>query len=174
MRLLLLSLSLLSCAAPKPVVTPPPPAPEAPKGNPLQKNVQAEDYIAPPLPVAQVVLEGRDGLTRVEAEVANTSASISRGLMWRRTLDEGKGMLFVYGGPSTMKFWMKNTLISLDMIFITQELRVLGVVERAVPNSLESLGFAEPSMYVLEVPGGYAQKIGLKAGSKVELLGLPK
>jgi uncharacterized membrane protein (UPF0127 family) len=68
---------------------------------------------------------------------------------------------------------MRNTLIPLDMIFINKAQKVVGIVENAVPHSLESRGVSKPCTYVLEVPGGWSQKIGLRPGSSVRLENLP-
>lgn len=134
----------------------------------------SEAYVPAPLPRATVYLEGKDGVVPVEVEVAATPESRTRGLMWRRDLDEGRGMLFIFPSEEPLSFWMRNTLIPLDMIFFDKELVVVGVVENAEPGSFESRGPGLPSQYVLEVPGGWSRKIGLKAGPKARLEGAEK
>lgn len=77
-------------------------------------------------------------------------------------------MLFIFPEVKERKFWMKNTVLSLDIIFIDEEKKVLGVVEKAVPFSTESVGVEEPSKYVIEVNAGVAQELGIKPGIKIE------
>ncbi|MHB8872144.1 MAG: DUF192 domain-containing protein [Myxococcaceae bacterium] len=133
----------------------------------------AEDYPAPVLPTAKVVLlDAFGGKHLVEVEVAATPPTRQRGLMWRKELAEGRGMLFIFPGEEEISFWMKNTLIPLDMIFIATDRTVVGVVQRAEPRTLSSRQVEGQSQYVLEVPGGWCEKIGLKVGSKVELQGV--
>ncbi len=133
----------------------------------------AESYLAAPLPLAQVRLhDAFGGIHPVDVEVASTPITRQRGLMWRTQLAEGKGMLFVFPEVEEQSFWMKNTLLSLDMIFIDADLKIAGIVARTEPRSLESRGVGKPSLYVLEVPGGWSEKISLRAGGAVELLGV--
>ncbi|MBI3185251.1 MAG: DUF192 domain-containing protein [Myxococcales bacterium] len=135
-------------------------------------EVTAEDFPAPKLPTARVLLRDVYGGARaIEVEVAATPASRTRGLMWRKSLPEGKGMLFVFPKEEDQGFWMKNTLIPLDMIFIGRDRRIVGIVRNAEPRSLKSRGVGKPSTYVLEVPGGFADKAGIAVGSAVELEG---
>lgn len=134
----------------------------------------AEDYRGPSLPLARVTLKDAFGAPRkVEVEVAATTASRTRGMMWRRSLAPGKGMLFIFPRPQVLSFWMKNCFIPLDMIFITEDLHVLGIVEEAQPGTTTSRHVGpRPSRYVLEVPGGWARKVGLLPGSPVVLEGV--
>ena len=134
------------------------------------RDVTAEEYQAPPLVKGHVLLDSAfGGQAAVEVEVADTPDTTERGLMWRRELPAGKGMLFIFEGEQVHSFWMKNTLIPLDMIFIGAILRVVGVVDNAEPRTLTSRSVGRPSRYVLEVPGGWAAKAGVRAGTKVTL-----
>jgi uncharacterized membrane protein (UPF0127 family) len=144
-----------------------PAAKAAPSDDPA-----AEDYPAPSLPSAKVVLvDAYGGKHLVDVEVAATPKTRQRGLMWRRELAVGKGMLFLFPEEEQLSFWMRNTLIPLDMIFIGKDKGVVGIVERAEPKTLSSRRVEGQSLYVLEVPAGFCEKIGLKAGSKVEFQG---
>ena len=149
----------------------PPPAPVAPP--PVQKKVvtdiTAQDYAAPALPHRRVTLsDARGGKHVVDAEIANTRDQRTRGLMWRTVLPEGTGMLFIFEQPDELSFWMKNTQIPLDMLFIGEDLTVLGIVENAQPRTLSPRTIGPVlSQYVLEVPGGWCAKVGLKAGAKI-------
>lgn len=136
-------------------------------------DIYAEGYEMPPLPRAWVRLQDAyGGVRRVEVEVAATPESRARGLMWRKELPAGKGMLFIFPEDAVQGFWMRNTLIPLDMLFIDSKGRVVGIVENAEPRSLKSRGVGAPSKYVLEVPGGWTQKAGVLTGSTVEFEGL--
>ncbi|MFP2930320.1 DUF192 domain-containing protein [Pyxidicoccus sp. 3LG] len=136
-------------------------------------DVTAKDYAMPPLPRGYVRLKDAfGGVHRVEVEVAATQESRTRGLMWRTELAAGKGMLFLFPYQEVQGFWMRNTLIPLDILFISSDLRIVGIVSRAEPKTLESRSVGLPSQYVLEVPGGWTEKVGVKKGSTVEFEGV--
>lgn len=140
---------------------------------PKVTDITAQDYVMPALPHARVTLKDAfGGKHAVDAEVAATRDSRTRGLMWRTSLTDGQGMLFIFHGEQRLSFWMKNTLIPLDMIFLAKDLSIVGIVENAEPRTLSARGpGSTPSQYVLEVPGGWSAKVGLRAGLKVELEG---
>ena len=126
----------------------------------------------PPLPRAKVTLtDAFNAIHVVEVEVAATANARTRGMMWRTQLEPGKGMLFIFADEQPLSFWMRNTLIPLDMIFIGSDLKVTGIVSNAEPKTQTSRGVRAPSLYVLEVPGGWAEKNGIKTGSAVKLDG---
>jgi uncharacterized membrane protein (UPF0127 family) len=102
-------------------------------------------------------------------EIANTPETRSRGLMFRRELAEGRGMLFDFAGrESEVTMWMKNTYISLDMIFIRADGRVRHIAESTTPLSEATISSNGPVKGVLEVIAGTARRLGLGAGDKVE------
>jgi uncharacterized membrane protein (UPF0127 family) len=137
------------------------------------KDKLGKDYRAPPLPRGHVVLhDPYGGAHRVQVEIAADDDSRERGLMWRQRLAAGSGMLFAFPTSAEHSFWMKNTLIPLDMIFITRDRRVVGVVANAQPGDLHPMGPEAESEYVLEVPGGWAAAQGIAPGSRVEIEGL--
>ena len=159
-------LLLLACQAPEAQGKPP-------VERPASTDVTSKDYVMPPLPRAWVRLkDAYGGVHRVEVEVAATPDSRRRGMMWRTEFAAGKGMLFLFPEQEVQSFWMANTLISLDMIFITSDMKVAGIVERAVPESRVSRSVGVPSQYVLEVPGGWSQSVGITKGSPVEFEGV--
>ncbi len=126
----------------------------------------------PPMPMARVTLtDAFKGTHVVEVEVAATPTTRTRGMMWRTSLEAGKGMLFIFANEQPLSFWMRNTLIPLDMIFIGKDLKVTGVVSNAEPKTMTSRGVGVPSLYVLEVAGGWAEKTGIKVGNPVKLEG---
>lgn len=172
------TLLLLGCEslgrAPK--VAAPAPAsasvPAKPAASRAVSDVTAEDFEMPPLPRARVTLVDAYGYSHaVDAEVAATRDARTRGLMWRSALPEGTGMLFIFPEEDWLNFWMKNTLIPLDMIFMSKDRVIVGIVERTEPKTLTARGPKAKALYVLEVPGGWAAKVGLVPGSKVAIEG---
>ncbi len=120
----------------------------------------------------RVTIESPSGRSAtVEVELARTPEEHERGLMFRERLAPGSGMLFVFPETAEHPFWMKNTLIPLDLVFIDEGGSVVGVVERAEPLSLEPRS-AGASRYVLEVAGGFCAQHGVRAGDRVRLEGL--
>ena len=93
--------------------------------------------------------------------------------MYRQHLAPDAGMVFLFAEDEVQSFWMKNTLIPLDMIFIAADLTVAGVVENAEPLTTEGRGIDAPSRYVLEVNGGWARAHGVTAGTRVRFEHLP-
>jgi uncharacterized membrane protein (UPF0127 family) len=123
-------------------------------------------------PSARVLIAPRKGGSFIVAvEVARTEAERARGLMFRTSLAAGAGMLFVFDETGDHPFWMKNTLVPLDMIFIDDVGRITGVAARAVPGSLEPRS-GGPSRYVLEVNAGWAEANGIAAGDQVRFEGV--
>lgn len=124
---------------------------------------------APQHPVTKLQLTGDDGHTiPVEAEVVSKEEDRRQGLMFRDNVPEGTGMLFVFPKEEEHAFWMKNTLVPLDMLFIKADKTVAGIVHNTTPYSEESVTVGVPSLYVLEVPGGFCLKNGVSRGSRVE------
>src|SRR5438094_2362313 len=121
-------------------------------------------------PVA--VIRGPGAAVEVSLEVAATPAERERGLMYRTSLAEGRGMLFVFDENRNHSFWMKNTLIPLDMLFIARDGAVVGIHANATPQPTATIAAGMPSRYVLEVPGGWAARHGISAGAQVEFRGV--
>lgn len=122
--------------------------------------------------VPQVVLHGHGEPSRVTVELARTRQEVMRGMMYRKQLAPTDGMLFLFPDTDVHKFWMKNTLIPLDMIFIDEQLKVVGVEANAEPLTLQPRGPDTPVRYVLEVVGGWAELHGVAAGTRVEFSGV--
>ena len=118
------------------------------------------------VPLAITTASGRTH--RFIVEVARTPEEQARGLMERQSLAPDRGMLFPYQSPQPVSFWMKNTLIPLDMIFIAPGGRILRIEANTVPLSLEPVGSGEPVEAVLELAGGRSAELGIAAGDKVE------
>jgi hypothetical protein len=120
-----------------------------------------------------VVVRAADGRAHpVRVEVVRTPAERARGLMFRKHLAQDAGMLFLFDEEDEHPFWMKNTLIPLDLIFIGADLRIAGIVERAEPLTEKSRTVGKPSRYVLEVNGGFCADRGIAPGDRVELIGV--
>jgi uncharacterized membrane protein (UPF0127 family) len=105
---------------------------------------------------------------RFSVEVARTIEEQSQGLMNRSSLAPDRGMIFLYDPPQPASFWMKNTLIPLDMIFIRQDGRIARIAANTVPFSLDHVSAGEPVAAVLEIAGGRSAELGIKAGDHVE------
>jgi uncharacterized membrane protein (UPF0127 family) len=113
-----------------------------------------------------VLVDAAAGTAAVRVEVARTPAQRERGLMDRPSLDRDAGMIFVFDETARHGFWMKNTLIPLDMLFIGEDGRVAAIVPRR-PLTLESTDGGVESRYVLEVNGGWSAAHGVKVGDAV-------
>lgn len=122
---------------------------------------------------AEVVLEpvANDPVT-VQVEVADSVALQRRGLMFRRSMPANTGMLFMFEEPDIQSFWMRNTYLRLDMIFIDSDRTVVGVIANATPLTDDERSIDVESQYVLEVHGGFAADHGIVPGTPVRFVGL--
>lgn len=111
--------------------------------------------------------------TSLKLELCLTERQRRVGMMCRTAIDEDEGMLFVFPGSRPRSFWMKNTLIALDMIFLDADGRIVGIIENAEPLTLSSRRNREPAQYVLEIGGGRAKALGLEVGQFARVSGLP-
>src|SRR5581483_11951798 len=157
-------------------------SPDAPAQNPTDQN-QPSEQNAPAAADAPVQtqlpdqpqsglrevplsIKSKTGIHQFSVDVAATPEQQERGLMFVKSLAPDRGMIFPYDPPQQIAFWMKNTLIPLDIIFI----RADGTIARIVhgePLSLEPLPSGEPVGLVLEIGGGRAAQLGIKEGDKV-------
>ncbi len=122
--------------------------------------------------LAILTAKGRQDFT---VELALTDRQMMQGLMYRKTLAPNAGMLFDYHHTEIMTFWMKNTYIPLDMLFIGADGKILRIAERAVPMSEELISSGVPARAVLELNGGTAERLGIKPGDQIlsPELGIP-
>ena len=125
--------------------------------------------VSPPglRPVTLYSAQGGKSIT-VYAEVADTDLTRQRGLMGRTELAPDRGMLFLFQYESYQTFWMKDTPLSLDMIFITAKKTVAGCVERTEPFSTQRYTVPTPVQYVLEMPAGFCNQHAIGKGTRVE------
>jgi uncharacterized membrane protein (UPF0127 family) len=126
----------------------------------------------PAVPTARVILEGSSGPSTVEVEVVSSPGLVQKGLMYRKFLGADAGMLFLMPDVDDHYFWMKNTLISLDIAFISEDFTVVGILENMQPHDTNSKGVGAPSRYVLEVNGGWAKAHGVATGTRVRFEGV--
>lgn len=123
----------------------------------------------------QVDLKGAWGSARFSVEVADDHEERARGLMFRESLPRSAGMLFIYEQPAPLAFWMRNTLIPLDMIFLDETGVVRKIHENAIPlDETPISGGDAPMLAVLEINGGLARKLGITEGSALRHPGLPQ
>ena len=142
----------------------------APSSAARQRDPADENYQMPQLPRARVVLHDvYGGAHAFDAEVAESEEARTRGMMWRTQLARDKAMLFIFPDEQVRSFWMRNTLIPLDMIFISADKKIVGIVAEAAPKTLTSRSVPVPAKYVLEVAGGWSERAGVRAGSQVEI-----
>jgi uncharacterized membrane protein (UPF0127 family) len=108
-----------------------------------------------------------NGVHSFAVELAANDAERSKGLMFRKELPEGQGMLFDFGRDQDIAMWMKNTYVSLDMIFINADGRIRRIAENTEPLSTATIPSGGPVRGVLEVVAGTARKFGIKPGDRV-------
>ncbi|WP_256808116.1 DUF192 domain-containing protein [Bradyrhizobium sp. Bra64] len=109
----------------------------------------------------------RNGVQVFSVEMATTEEEKQTGLMYRKELADGKGMLFDFNPEQEVSMWMKNTYVSLDMIFIRADGRILRIAESTEPLSTKIISSRGPARAVLEVVAGTAQKYGIRVGDRV-------
>lgn len=114
-----------------------------------------------------VELRGPFGQVRFSVELADTPEARARGLMFRERLPSGAGMLFVFDRPGRAVFWMRNTLIPLDMIFADAAGRVTKVHAEAIPGDETPIDGGEGVLLVLEINGGLAARLGIGPGAEM-------
>ncbi len=121
----------------------------------------------------KVIISTREGREAVfQVEVADTPTKRELGLQYRKELAADRGMIFLFPAPSVQSFWMKNTPLPLDMIFIGSDRKIVGIVEQTVPFSLDSRSVPAASQFVLEINGGLSKRRGIGAGDAVLFEGI--
>lgn len=116
------------------------------------------------LEVIDVIINGNV----IKAELARTETEKARGLMFREELDSDAGMLFVYQTEDERGFWMKDTYVSLDIIFINKERQVVSISSNTKPNQTDEIYYSDgKAMYVLELNAGKAEELEIKTGNAI-------
>jgi hypothetical protein len=126
-------------------------------------------FAAPVWPAGKQTLEiaSKSGVHVFSVEIADNDAERAKGLMYRKELPEGQGMLFDFHREQEVSFWMQNTYIPLDMVFIRADGRILRIAENTEPLSTKLIPSGGPVRAVLEVIGGTTQKLGIAPGDRV-------
>jgi uncharacterized membrane protein (UPF0127 family) len=119
------------------------------------------------LPVATISVDTRGVQHKFKVEIAGDKASQEKGLMFRKKLAADAGMLFDFHQTVLTTFWMKNTILPLDIIFIRSDGTISSIAENAVPYSLAPIPSSEPVQAVLEINAGRAQALGIGPGDAV-------
>ena len=119
------------------------------------------------LPVTSIVIDSAHGPVKFQAEVAADPASQEKGLMFRKSLAPDAGMLFDFHTPDFQTFWMKNTVIPLDMIFIRADGTISSIAPNTTPQSETPIPSYEPVRAVLEINGGRSAQLGIEPGERV-------
>jgi uncharacterized membrane protein (UPF0127 family) len=133
----------------------PAPAPQLPRTAPSGL------YLVP------LEIRSATGTHRFTVEVARTPDEQAQGLMFRETLAADEGMIFPFPRPRVASFWMRNTLIPLDMIFVRADGTIARVAANTVPHSEDGVSSGEPVAAVLEIRGGRAAELGITEGDRV-------
>jgi uncharacterized membrane protein (UPF0127 family) len=131
-----------------------------------------DDLREPPkLRTAKLAFPDAGGV-EVTVEVADTEKTRARGLMFRKSMPDDRGMIFLFNTRENHTFWMHNTCISLDMLFIDEDGTIVGIEENVPTMDDSTFEVGCLSKYVLEVNAGWSRKNGVKAGQKIDLRGL--
>lgn len=128
-----------------------------------------EPESAPALPTIPLTITAANGPAKVQAELAKAPKETERGLMYRTKMGEDQGMLFALGERREHPFWMHNTCISLDMMWIDDDGMIVGLLENVPTLNDEERTIGCPSSWVLEVNAGWARRHGVRAGQKLTL-----
>jgi hypothetical protein len=120
------------------------------------------------LPMAPLAVVTAKGTFHFQVEVAATDATRERGLMFRKSLGPDQGMLFDFKSPQEVAFWMKNTFIPLDMLFVAADGHIVSIARQAPPLSEAPIPSGGKVLGVIELRGGRADEIGAEPGDRVE------
>jgi len=121
------------------------------------------------MPTREVVVDTGEARHAFKAWVASTPWQKARGFMHVHSIEPDRGMLFLLGQPQYASFWMRDTYISLDLLFIDEEGRVVNIIERAEPLTTTPLLSTAPVTHVLEILAGTSERLGIRAGQRVEI-----
>jgi uncharacterized membrane protein (UPF0127 family) len=105
--------------------------------------------------------------SKIDIQIADTDFDRQLGLMFRKSMKENQGMLFIFPEESVQSFWMRNTYISLDMIFVNSDKKIVTIHKNTKTLSDQSYRSTRPAKYVIEVDAGYTEKHNIKVGDKV-------
>ncbi|MEO6695631.1 MAG: DUF192 domain-containing protein [Ignavibacteria bacterium] len=100
----------------------------------------------------------------IDIEIAENDGERMQGLMYRKGMDDSKGMLFIFDKEEPQAFWMKNTIMSLDIIYVNSKKEIVKIFKNTVPFSEKSLPSEKPAIFVVEVGAGFTDRYGIKDG----------
>lgn len=143
-------------------------SPRAADGAPSRAGEAPAVHPVSGLPVIPLTVRHQGKAHAFRVEVARTSAEQARGLMFRTEMGADEGMIFPMNPPRMAAFWMRNTVIPLDIIFVGADGRILNIAENATPYSEAPLPSIGPAKGVLELNGGRAAQLGIAPGDRVE------
>jgi uncharacterized protein len=123
--------------------------------------------LAAELPRDVVLVEAGASQYRFEVEIADDPVERAEGLMYRRSLADNAGMLFLYPKPQPVEFWMKNTPLSLDIVFVREDGTIAHIAESTTPMSEQLIPSGEPVRAVLEVKAGTMRQLGVTVGDRL-------
>ncbi|WP_445384375.1 DUF192 domain-containing protein [Robiginitalea sp. IMCC44478] len=107
-------------------------------------------------------------LQEINIEIAETPYERETGLMYRKSMEEDQGMLFIFENEQPRSFYMKNTLISLDILFINQDLKVVSIARNTEPLNANGIPSGSPARYVLEIGAGLSDQWGIEVGNRIQ------
>ncbi len=153
------------CIWPTPATPPPRALSPAASACPTDPHPHTLDLVTVGFP------EATNGRADVKVELARAPADLERGLMYRTSMEPDHGMLFDLGAEQVHQFWMHNTCISLDMIFLAEDGLIVGILENVPTLNDVARSVPCPSTHVLEMNAGWSRRAGVRAGSRVRLPG---
>lgn len=106
-------------------------------------------------------------ITKIDLEIADTDFDRQLGLMFRKSMETNQGMLFIFPLQETLSFWMRNTFLPLDMIFVNADKKIVTIHKNTKILSDQSYASTESAQYVVEVVAGFADKYSIKVGDKI-------
>jgi len=117
----------------------------------------------------QFLLAEKDSVIQeIDIEIADTPDTRTQGLMWRKSMEDDQGMLFIMEDNEPQSFWMLNTYISLDIIYVNENKEIVSIRANTTPQSTDSVPSGAPAKYVVEVNAGYAAEHGLEVGDRID------
>lgn len=109
----------------------------------------------------------KEPVKQIEIEIAENDEERTQGLMYRKSMDDSKGMLFIFPNEEPQSFWMKNTILPLDIIYVNSKREIVKIYKNTTPFSETSLPSGKPATYVVEVAGGYTDRYGINEGDLI-------
>jgi uncharacterized membrane protein (UPF0127 family) len=106
-------------------------------------------------------------LQKIEIEIADDDRQREQGLMWRKKMLDSRGMVFIFSEESPQRFWMRNTYLPLDIIYVNSKMEIVSIQKNCAILNDKGLPSAKPAQFVVEVNGGFSDKHGIKEGTKI-------